>query len=108
MEVAQHIVYCDVYPEIIKPYKDGRSVAGKRYTEATTQSKPELTVQMMKRDLRNGFDADYVVADSWFGTKVMIRTAVDLDIDAILRMKKSKMKYRAEVNGRKKQLLDAK
>jgi hypothetical protein len=42
MEVAQHIVYCDVYPEIIKPYKDGRSVAGKRYTEATTQSKPEM------------------------------------------------------------------
>jgi hypothetical protein len=26
--------------ELIKPYKDGRSVAGKRYSEATTQSKP--------------------------------------------------------------------
>ena len=25
-----------------KPYQDARSVVGKRYTEATTQSKPEM------------------------------------------------------------------
>lgn len=94
--------------ELIKPYKDGRSVAGKRYTEATTQSKPEMAAQMMKRAIRNGLNADYVVADAWFGTKAMIRSALDLEIDAILRMKKSKMNYRAIVKGRKKQLLDAK
>jgi IS4 transposase len=37
----------------------------------------------------------------------MIRTALELDVVAILRMKKSKMKYRVVVNGRTKQLLNA-
>jgi len=38
----------------------------------------------------------------------MIRTALELGVGAILRMKKSKMKYRVVISGRKKQLLDAK
>ena len=61
----------------------------------------------MKRAIRSGLEADYVLADAWFGTKPMIRTALELDVCAILRMKKSKMKYRAVVSGRKKQLLNA-
>ena len=93
--------------ELIKPYKDGRSVAGKRYSEATTQSKPEIAANMMRRAIRNGMEADYLLADAWFGTKPMIRTALALDVCGILRMKKSKMKYRALVSGRKKQLLNA-
>ncbi|MCU7898900.1 MAG: transposase [Candidatus Thiodiazotropha sp. (ex Lucinoma aequizonata)] len=93
--------------ELINPYKDGRSVAGKRYSEATTQSKPEMASHMMKRAIRSGMEADYVLADAWFGTKPMIRTALELDVCAILRMKKGKMKYRAVVSGRKKQLLNA-
>ncbi|MCU7881272.1 MAG: transposase, partial [Candidatus Thiodiazotropha sp. (ex Lucinoma aequizonata)] len=32
--------------KLINPYKDGRSVAGKRYSEATTQSKPEMASHM--------------------------------------------------------------
>jgi len=93
--------------ELINSYKDGRSVAGKRYSEATTQSKPEMAANMMKRAIRSGMEADYVLADAWFGTKPMIRTALELDVCAILRMKKNKMKYRAVVSGRKKQLLNA-
>ncbi|MCU7899718.1 MAG: transposase [Candidatus Thiodiazotropha sp. (ex Lucinoma aequizonata)] len=80
--------------ELINPYKDGRSVAGKRYSEATTQSKPEMASHMMKRAIRSGMEADYVLADAWFGTKSMIRTALELDVCAILRMKKGKMKHR--------------
>ncbi|MCU7894831.1 MAG: transposase [Candidatus Thiodiazotropha sp. (ex Lucinoma aequizonata)] len=93
--------------ELINPYKDGRSIAGKRYSETTTQSKPEMASRMMKRAIRSGMEADYVLADAWFGTKPMIRTALELDVCAILRMKKGKMKYRAVVSGRKKQLLNA-
>ncbi|MCU7889884.1 MAG: transposase [Candidatus Thiodiazotropha sp. (ex Lucinoma aequizonata)] len=93
--------------ELINPYKDGRSVAGKRYSEATTQSKPEMPSYMMKRAIRSGMKADYVLADAWFGTKPMIRTALELDVCTILRMKKGKMKYRAVVSGWKKQLLNA-
>ncbi len=93
--------------ELIKPYHDGRSVAGKRYREATTRSKPEMAADMMQRALRGGMEADYVVADAWFGTKPMIRSALELDLCAILRMKKSKMKYRARIDGQAKQLLNA-
>ena len=93
--------------ELISPYKDGRSFAGKRYSEATTQSKPEMAASMMKRAVRSGMEADYVLTDAWFGTKPMIRTALELDVCAIFRMKKSKMKYRTVINGRPKQLLNA-
>ncbi|MCU7900108.1 MAG: transposase [Candidatus Thiodiazotropha sp. (ex Lucinoma aequizonata)] len=93
--------------ELINPYKDGRSVLGKRYSEATTQSKSEMASHMMKRAIRSGMEADYVLADVWFGTKPMIRTALELDVCAILRMKKGKMKYRAVLSGRKKQVLNA-
>ncbi|MCU7893848.1 MAG: transposase [Candidatus Thiodiazotropha sp. (ex Lucinoma aequizonata)] len=93
--------------ELINPYKDGRSVAGKRHSEAATQSKPEMATNMMKQAIRNGMEADYILADAWFGTKPMIRTALELDVCAIFRMKKSKMKYRMVINGRTKQLLNS-
>ena len=91
-----------------RPFKDGRSVVARRYQEATEQGKPEMAAKMMKRALRSGLEADYLVADAWFGTKPMIRTALDLQVCPILRMKKNKMKYRAELKGRKQELLDAK
>lgn len=93
---------------LIRPHKDGRSIAAKRYQEATEQGKPEMAAAMMKRSLRSGLEAEYLVADAWFGTKPMIRTALDLAVCPILRMKKNKMKYRAVIKGQKKELLDAK
>jgi len=93
--------------ELINPYTDQRSVASKRYSEATTRSKPEMARAMMQRAKRSGIEADYVIADAWFGTKTMIRSAKGLDLCAILRMKKNTMKYRAVVKGRKKQMLNA-
>lgn len=94
--------------ELNRPYRDGRSVVGKRYSEATTQGKPEMAATMMKRALRSGIGAEYLVADAWFGSKPMIRTALGLGVCAILRMKKGNMKYRVAIKGRKKELLDAK
>ncbi len=94
--------------ELNHPFKDGRSVVAKRYQEATEQGKPEMAANMMKRALRTGLAADYLLADAWFGTKPMIRAAQDLGICPILRMKKNKMKYRAVIKGHKKALLDAK
>ncbi len=93
--------------QLITEYKDNRSVVGKRYNEATTQSKPQMAATMMKRAARCGVEADYVIADAWFGTKSMMRSALELEMCAILRMKKSKMKYRAVVKGRKKEFLNA-
>ena len=92
---------------LIAEYKDHRSVVGRRYGEATTQNKLQMAANMMKRAKRCGIEADYVIADAWFGTKSMIRSALELELCAILRMKKSKMKYRAVIKGRKKVLLNA-
>lgn len=61
----------------------------------------------MRRAIGAGLEADYVVADAWFGTKSMIRSALALDRCAILRMKKNTMKYRAAINGQGKDLFDA-
>ena len=90
-----------------QPYKDGRSISAKRYQEATEQSKPDMAIQMMQRANRHGLKADYVVADAWFGTKAMVSAALDLEVSAILRMKKGKLKYRVAIKGQGKKLLDA-
>ncbi len=93
--------------KLFTEHKDSRSVLGRRYDEATTQSKPHMASHMIKRARRCGIEADYVIADAWFGTKSMMRTALELEMCAILRMKKNKMKYRAVVRGCKKELLNA-
>lgn len=90
------------------PYNDGRSIAAKRYEEATEQSKPDMAIQMLQRAHRHGLKADYIVADAWFGTKTMVRGALDLNVSAILRMKKGPLKYRVAIKGKGKRLLAAK
>lgn len=85
---------------LVKHFRDGRSVAAKRYNEATTQSKVEMATGMLSRAVRSGFHADYVAADAWFGNKEMMRTALSLDMTAILRMKKNKLKYRVKLERR--------
>lgn len=97
--------------ELKQAFADGRSVEARRYHAANTCSKPELAGDMMRRAQKNGIEADYLLADAWFGTKAMIKTALDLALTPILRMKKSQMKYRLTDwrQGEKKvQLLDAK
>ena len=85
-----------------KSYQSGRSVAAKRYLEATTQSKPEMTLGMIKRAKRKGIEADYFSGDAWFGTKIMVKNSLTANLDAVLRMKKNKLKYALTVKGKKK------
>ena len=77
-----------------QPFRDGRSVVAKRYRVARDQTKPEMAKAMIRRALRAGIQADYRLADAWFGTKPMIQTAEDALLTPILRMKKNPMKYR--------------
>lgn len=76
------------------PFKDGRSIVAQRHRAALNQSKPEMARAMIARAQRAGIDALYLLADAWFGTKPMIAIAEDALLRAIVRMKKSKMKYR--------------
>ncbi len=75
-------------------FKDARSIVGKRYFQAQHQSKPQMARTMMSRAIRAGITVDYLLADAWFGTKGMLRTAEELSVASIVRMKKSKLKYR--------------
>jgi SRSO17 transposase len=92
---------------LIEPYKDGRSIGAKRYQEAVGQTKVQMAVGMMRRAVRAGISADYIAADAWFGNKELMRAAISLEMTAILRMKRNKLKYRVTVEGNT-QLLDAK
>lgn len=75
-------------------FHDGRSVVAKRYRVAQSQTKPQMAGDMLRRAQRAGIEADYLLADAWFGTKPMIRLADEQLLTPILRMKKNAMKYR--------------
>jgi SRSO17 transposase len=77
-----------------QPFHDGRSVVAKRYRVAQGQTKPLMAGDMIRRAQRAGIEADYLLADAWFGTKTMIRLADEQLLTPILRMKKNTMKYR--------------
>ncbi|MBK1732616.1 transposase [Thiococcus pfennigii] len=92
-------------------FRDGRSVEARRYADARDGTKPQLAAAMLRRAQRQGIEAEDLLADAWFGTKTMISTALDLNLTAILRMKKNAMKYRLTSweNGQAHtELLDAK
>ena len=72
---------------------DGRCAAMRRLWEARL-SKLDIVERMVRRSWRLGVRAKYLVADSWYGTKSMMDLSISLGITAVLRMKKSKLKYR--------------
>lgn len=74
--------------------KDGRSIVGKRYQATSNKSKPELLSGMVKRAVKNRIEADYFLADAWFGNKPTIRLAHEANTVPILRMKNDKTRYR--------------
>lgn len=83
----------------------------KRYRTAEQETKPNMVASMIKRALRAGIEGDYLLADAWFGSKAILRLCEETNLVAVLRMKKSKLKYRVTdtVDGRQvKQNLDAK
>jgi SRSO17 transposase len=77
-----------------QPFRDARGVVARRYRVARQQTKPEMAGEMIRRAQRAGIDAEYLLADAWFGTKAMIQMAEKQLLTPILRMKNSTMKYR--------------
>jgi len=75
-------------------FKDGRSVAAKRYQDTEQKSKPELLRSMVKRAVKHDIEADYFLADAWFGNKPTIRLAHEVNTVPIVRMKNNKTRYR--------------
>ena len=80
-------------------FKDGRSIAAKRYQKSKQQTKPEMVCDMIARAIRAGINADYFLADAWFATKHILNMTITHSLVAIVRMKKNKMKYQVNVDG---------
>ena len=85
-------------------FVDGRSAGAKRYEEAVGKSKVQMAKSMIHRAVRAGIKASHVIADAWFGNKTMIKAALDLNMHAILRMKRGNMKYIVTFNGKRHEL----
>jgi hypothetical protein len=79
---------------LAKSFNDGRNTVAKRHRVAVQQTKPDMVASMIRRALRAGIEGQYLLADAWFGSKAMIRLCQETALTAILRMKKSKLKYR--------------
>ena len=80
--------------DLHEEFQDGRSIVGKRYLHAQQLTKPQMAKRMMARAIREGIEADFLLADAWFGTKAMLCSTEELSLTAIVRMKKGKLKYR--------------
>ncbi|MCK5359424.1 MAG: transposase [Gammaproteobacteria bacterium] len=78
---------------LVAPFRDGRSAVAKRHRVAVEQTKPEMVASMIRRALRAGIEGSYLLADAWFGSKAIIQLCQETALTAILRMKKSKLKY---------------
>jgi SRSO17 transposase len=51
------------------------------------QTKPQMAGEMIRRAQRGGIEADYLLADAWFGTKAIIAMAGEQHLTPIVRKK---------------------
>jgi hypothetical protein len=77
-----------------KPFKDQRSAAARDMRRAREQTKHGLFRQMLRRALRAGFRAAFVLADAWFGCKENIACCLENNLTAIMQMKRGLLAYR--------------
>jgi SRSO17 transposase len=111
MPLDQDIFIGQKQVQAAQSFKDKRHCAAKRYQQSLELSKPELLAQQLKRALRNGFEADYLLADAWFGNRPILRIGEENDLTVLVRMKKGNTQYRytSYVDGKcQHEMLDAK
>jgi hypothetical protein len=76
-----------------KPFKDQRSSAARDLGRAREQNKQKRFRDMLRRAVRAGFSAWYVLADAWFGCKENILCCLENDLIGIFQMKRGNMAY---------------
>jgi hypothetical protein len=76
-----------------KPFRDHRSSAARDMNRAGELSKQERFRDMLRRALRAGYIALYVLADAWFGCKENILFCLDNDLIGIFQMKRGNLVY---------------
>ena len=78
--------------EEINDYIDHRS-NGYKARKDSLLSKPEASIQLIKRALESGICADYVLMDTWFTTEPMIKSILAEGLDVIGMVKQLKQRY---------------
>jgi len=63
-------------------------------TKELLKKKTDTTVEMVKRAIRKGFKACYILSDSWFFCEKILKLAVETKVDLISRAKFNNWKYR--------------
>ena len=77
-----------------KPFKNQRSAAARDWRRAGQQSKHALFRDMLRRAVRAGFRAAYVLGDAWFGCKENVACCLELHLTALFQMKRGLLAYR--------------
>ena len=77
-----------------KPFRNPRSAAARDMRRAGEHSKHSLFRDLLRRAVRAGFRAAYVLGDAWFGCKETIACCLDLNLTALFQMKRGLLTYR--------------
>jgi len=85
---------CRVQKPEDKPFKDQRSAAARDMRRAAEQTKHSLFRDMLRRAVRAGFRAAFVLGDAWFGCKENIACCLELGLTALFQMKRGLLTYR--------------
>ena len=89
--------YENRYAEANELKANARTCGGKRRAESVI-SKTKVAIDMLKRTLSSGINADYVLMDTWFTTEPFIQKINELGLDVICMVKQLRQRYK--YNGR--------
>ena len=85
---------CRVEKPKNKPFRDQRSAAARDLRRAGESTKHGLFRDMLRRAVRAGIRAAFVLGDAWFGCKENIACCLELNLTAIFQMKRGLLTYR--------------
>lgn len=70
-----------------------KRTCGYRRRQEAVGTKPQAAIDMVKRAMGNGVQADYILMDSWFTTEPLLLALADEGIDAIGMLKSGNQRY---------------
>ena len=81
--------------DIARRYQKDRRAehAGNKRSEEYFEKKTIMAIQMIRRAIRKGFTAKYILVDSWFFNQNLVQLAIDKGVDLISRPKNNNWQY---------------
>jgi len=96
LPLLQHLYISESKPVLIdeKQKTDKRRSYFKHFKRAEKENKNTLMAWMLRKALKFGFKAKYLLADSWYANKENIALALELNLTGIFQLKRNLTKYR--------------